>query len=145
MIRHEKRKNSFNKSTCTKPVTSSNIKKGLNEDYIQTKVELDEIKSFRSQHSGFSFTEIPEIRIDVYPTEGILYILSNKNKLGIKLAFTEKNISRGFKIHNIRINSNKLFIFLETTEKESGKSVIVKKAIIVDSIIIKNNCIEAVA
>ena len=144
MIRHEKRKNSFNKSTCAKPVTS-NIKKGLNEDYIQTKVELDEIESFRSQHGGFSFTEIPEIRIDVYPTEGILYILSNKNKIGIKLALTEKNVSRGFKIHNIRINSNKLFIFLETTEKESGKSIVVKKAIIVDSIIIKNNCVEAVA
>ncbi len=144
MIRHEKRKSSFNKSACTKPVTS-NIKKGLNEDYIQTKVELDEIESFRSQHGGFSFTEIPEIRIDVYPTEGILYILSNKNKLGIKLALTEKNISRGFKIHNIRVNSNKLFIFLETTEKESGKSIVVKKAIIVDSIIIKNNYIEAVA
>lgn len=108
---------------------------GIGYDYNQFISSHEEIEAFRKDHRGSSYTEIAGVRIDLYPEESKIFVVSTKNSLYLKFELTEKLIKNKYTIEKARIVGNKLFIFTSRPEfNEQKRIVIVRRAIVVNSI-----------
>ena len=104
-------------------------------EYTQKDVDLEFIDSYRSKGKGSSYTEIPNIRIDVYPELNKVFIVSMKNKLFLEIKPTDEIITEGFKIEKVRILGTCIYMLVSRMgENENHKHVVIQKGINVNSL-----------
>lgn len=104
-------------------------------EYTQKDVDLEFIDSYRSKGKGSSYTEIPNIRIDVYPELNKVFIVSMKNKLFLEIKPTDEIITEGFKIEKVRILGTCIYMLASRIdENENHKRVVIQKGINVNSL-----------
>ena len=101
MIKRYKNKTKIS-SYC--PKKDDKVPKINNEiEYIQKDIDLEIINSYRTKYTGMSYTEIPNIRIDIYNELNKMFIISNKNKLYLEITPIDKLKDEGFRIEKVRI------------------------------------------
>lgn len=104
-------------------------------EYTQKDVDLEFIDNYRSKGKGSSYTEIPNVRIDVYPDLNKVFIVSLKNKLFLEIEPTDKVIDEGFKIEKVRILGTCIYMLVSRMgENDNHKSVIIQKGININSL-----------
>ena len=101
MIKRYKNKTKIS-SYC--PKKDDKVPKINNEiEYIQKDIDLETINSYRTKYTGMSYTEIPNIRIDIYNELNKMFIISNKNKLYLEITPIDKIKDDGFRVEKVRI------------------------------------------
>jgi len=145
MIKRYKNKTKIS-SYC--PKKDGKIPKINNEvEFIQKDIDLEVIDSYRSKYTGMSYTEIPNIRIDIYKELNKMFIISNKNKLYLEIIPIDKIKDEGFRIEKVRILGTCIYMLVyKFGENENHKNTIIKKGINLTSLIFNKHtgCIEKV-
>ena len=116
-------------------------------EFIQKDVDLEVIDSYRSKYTGMSYTEIPNIRIDIYSELNKMFIVSNKNKLYLEITPIDKLKDEGFRIEKVRILGTCIYMLVyKIGENEKHKNTIIKKGINLTSLIFNKriDCIEKI-
>ena len=114
---------------------------------IQKDIDLETINSYRTKYTGMSYTEIPNIRIDIYSELNKMFIISNKNKLYLEIIPIDKIKDEGFRIEKVRILGTCIYMLVyKFGENEKHKNTIIKKGINLSSLILNNRtgCIEKI-
>ena len=145
MIKRYKNKTKIS-SYC--PKKDDKVPKINNEiEYIQKDIDLEVINSYRNKYTGMSYTEIPNIRIDIYNELNKMFIVSNKNKLYLEITPIDKIKDEGFRIEKVRILGTCIYMLVyKFGENEKHKNTIIKKGINITSLIFNNRtgCIEKI-
>lgn len=145
MIKRYKNKTKIS-SYC--PKKDDKVPKINNEiEYIQKDIDLEVINSYRTKYTGMSYTEIPNIRIDIYNELNKMFIVSNKNKLYLEITPIDKIKDEGFRIEKVRILGTCIYMLVyKFGENEKHKNTIIKKGINITSLIFNNRtgCIEKI-
>ena len=145
MIKRYKNKTKIS-SYC--PKKDDKVPKINNEiEYIQKDIDLEIINSYRTKYTGMSYTEIPNIRIDIYNELNKMFIISNKNKLYLEITPIDKIKDDGFRVEKVRILGTCIYMLVyKFGENEKHKNTIIKKGINLSSLIFNNRtgCIEKV-
>ena len=130
------------------PKKDDKVPKINNEiEYIQKDIDLEIINSYRTKYTGMSYTEIPNIRIDIYNELNKMFIISNKNKLYLEITPIDKIKDDGFRVEKVRILGTCIYMLVyKFGENEKHKNTIIKKGINLSSLIFNNRtgCIEKV-